>query len=819
ALQQGMLYHTLYEAGTGVYVEQLVSTLRGGLDRAAFMAAWAQVVERHAVLRTRFVWAGLAEPVQVVHQRAEVPWHLDDWRALPPTEREARFAAFLAADRRHGFTLTDVPLMRLALFQVADDAHYFVWTVHHLLIDGWSLPLVLNEVFAAYEAAVQGRAWSRPLPRPYRDYIAWLQQQDVAQAERFWRAFLADFSAPTPLGVDRLITTEKAAAGYARERLRISESTTEALNELARQQGLTLNTVVQGAWALLLSRYSGTPDVVFGATVAGRPPELTGVERMVGLFINTLPVRVQVAPDAALGDWLKQVQAQQAELRQYEHTSLVQIQSWSEVPRGQPLFESILVFENYPAISAAAEGDQQSLTMTDRRGVEQSNYPLTIAVGPHRELEFVISYDCQRFEAATIKRLLGHLSVLLTSMALNPAQQLAELPLLTEAEQRLLDAWNATAYDYPRAPLVHDLIARQAAREPEAISLVCGDECTTYAGLDAHANQLAHHLCSLGVGPERRVAVCLDRSLDLVVALLAVLKAGGAYVPLDPSTPAERLAFILADCQAEVVITTSALRTSLPQHQAAVLCLDTDAPAIAAQPIDPPDSAVTASNLAYLIYTSGTTGTPKAVQVAHANLLHTLYASQHAFGYKETDIQPWLASVAFDIAAFELFNPLLVGGTVVIQTQEQILDLPQLVRDLQGWTLLHAVPSLLRQIVEHAAAYGPAPYAGLRRIWVGGDVVPPDLLAAAHAAFPHADLVVLYGPTEGTIICACHRVDPSHLPSRPVIGRPLPNSQLRLIDAHGHAVPIGVVGELYLGGLGVTRGYLHRPELTAEKYV
>ncbi|HEX6292545.1 MAG TPA: condensation domain-containing protein, partial [Herpetosiphonaceae bacterium] len=224
-------------------------------------------------------------------------------------------------------------------------------------------------------------------------------------------------------------------------------------------------------------------------------------------------------------------------------------------------------------------------------------------------------------------------------------------------------------------------------------------------------------------------------------------------------------------------------------------------------------------HLAYLIYTSGTTGTPKAVQVAHANLLHTLHASQHAFGYRASDVQPWLASVAFDIAAFELFNPLLGGGTVTIQTQEQILDLPQLVRDLQGWTLLHAVPSLLRQIVEHAATNGPTHYAGLRRIWVGGDVVPPDLLAAAHTVFPHADLVVLYGPTEGTIICACHRVDPSHLPSRPVIGRPLPNSQLRLIDAHGQPVPIGVVGELYLGGLGVTRGYLHRPELTAEKYV
>ncbi|HEY0733775.1 MAG TPA: amino acid adenylation domain-containing protein, partial [Herpetosiphonaceae bacterium] len=769
----------------------------------------------------RFVWAGLEQPLQVVQPQVALPWRVEDWRAVPTAEYELRFAAFLHADRRQGFVITDAPLLRLTLLRVADDAHYFVWTVHHLLFDGWSLPLVLNEVFATYEALLTGRALQYTPPRPYRDYIAWLQQQDLGQAEAFWRRTLAGVTAPTPLAVDRLISPEQAAVGYARERHHLAAATTAALNALARQHGLTLNTVVQGAWALLLSRYSGEREVLFGATVAGRPAELTGVERMVGLFINTLPVRVHVTPDASLVAWLTDLQLQQAEQRQYEYSPLVQVQSWSEIPRGQSLFDSLVVFENYPAIAATAQSAEHgSLMLTDRRGTEQSNYPLTIAVGPQAELDLLITYDRQRFEAATIRRVLGHLDTILTGMATNPGQLLADVPLLTEAEQHQFLEWNATAQPYAQERLVHELIAAQASRAPESIALVCGEECTTYAGLDAHANQLAHHLQTLGVGPETRVALFLDRSLDLVVALLGVLKAGGAYVPIDPSYPAERVAFILQDSDAAVLLTKVALLDRLPPHRAQVVCLDHDADLIETQPYTAPLCAAQLSSLAYLIYTSGTTGTPKAVAVEHGQLLQVLHASQMTFGYQERDIQPWIASVAFDIAAFELFNPLIAGGTVVIQTQAQVLDLPQLVTELQGWTLLHAVPSLLREIVVQARQTDtPNAFMSLRRIWVGGDAVPPELLADTLAVFPQAELIVLYGPTEGTIICACHVVDPQQLPTRQLIGRPLPNAQLRLYDAHGQLVPVGVAGELYLGGGSVTRGYLHRPELTAEKFV
>ncbi|HEY0606234.1 MAG TPA: amino acid adenylation domain-containing protein, partial [Herpetosiphonaceae bacterium] len=495
-------------------------------------------------------------------------------------------------------------------------------------------------------------------------------------------------------------------------------------------------------------------------------------------------------------------------------------QGWSEIPRGQSLFDSLVIFENYPIQDAVVARREASLRMEHARGVEQSNYPLNIAVVPSAELEVLISYNSARFDDAAITRMLGHLHTLLSSMAVDPGQRLADLSLLTAAERQQLEAWNTTAQPYAQDRLAHELVARQAARTPEATALICGPEQLSYAALDGRANQLAHYLQTLGVGPETRVALYLDRSLDLVVALLAVWKAGGAYVPIDPSYPAERVAFILDDAQPVVVLTQPHLEATLPASSAQLVRLDTEAATIAAQPVTPPVSGAGLTNLAYLIYTSGTTGTPTAVAVEHGQLLQVLHASQTTFGYQATDVQPWLASVAFDIAVFELVNPLIAGGTVVIQTQAQILDLPQLVADLHGWTLLHAVPSLLREIVEQAKhVTTPNAFAGLRRIWVGGDAVPPELLADTLSVFPQAELVVLYGPTEGTIICACAVVDPLHLPTRQLIGRPLPNAQLRLYDVHGQLVPLGVAGELYLGGGSVTRGYLHRPELTAEKFV
>ncbi|MBV9790245.1 MAG: non-ribosomal peptide synthetase, partial [Chloroflexi bacterium] len=479
-MQQGMLFHTLYDSG--LYVEQTIATLHGNLDIEAFQRAWQQTVDRHPILRTAFLWEGLASPLQVVRRQARLPWTIDDWRGIDPAEQQSRLQQFVQEDLARGFDLGKAPLMRLALFQSGDDAYHFVWSQHHILLDGWSLPLVLGEVFRSYEALAQGRELPLPRPRPYREYIAWLQKQDMQQAEAFWRRNLAGFTAATPFGVDQALAVDADAPEHGRFETRLPADLSATLQSLARQHGLTLNTVMQGAWALLLSRYSGDDDVVFGTTVSGRPADLPGVEQMIGIFINTLPVRIQVQPESPVLGWLKQIQTQQAELRQYEYSPLMQVQGWSEVSRGQPLFESLLVFENYPATDAGGPGGARpSVVMANMHSDERNKYPLNLIIAPGQTVAVRVNYDRARFTAATIERLVGHLHAILAAIAAAPTQRLSEISLLHAAErQLLLHDWTATAAPFPTDRTLHALIEDQAAQQPDAPAVVWGAQTLSY---------------------------------------------------------------------------------------------------------------------------------------------------------------------------------------------------------------------------------------------------------------------------------------------------------------------------------------------------
>ncbi len=543
-MQEGMLFHSLYAPQLEVYFEQFAYTLQGDLDVLAFKAAWQSVVAQHASLRTFFVWEHLDSPLQVVRQQVELPWTELDWRNLSANKQRENLQRWLQDDRARGFDLSQAPLQRMSLIRLSDQVTHFTWSFHHLILDGWSVFTILGQVFACYEALRQGKTFHLPVARLYRDYIAWLRQQNLAQAETFWRETLRGFTTPTPLGIDRPHRRKTELAGdYHSHRVRISKDTTLALQTLARQQQLTLNTVIQGAWALLLSYYSGEPDVIFGTTVAGRPAALADVESMVGLFINTLPVRIQVEPQQQLLPWLKALQAQQAEARQYEYSPLVQVQGWSEVPRGQTLFESLLIFANYPVDVSFVQ--ESSLEIVNAQVVERTNYPLTMSVTPLASLLVSVTYAGTHFTHENILRMLGHLQTLLEGMVANPQQRLSELPFLTEAErQQLLLNWNATKTSYLQDTRLHTLFEQQVERTPEAIALVMAtaspvfaEQQLTYGELNARANQLAHYLQRLGVGPEICVGLCMERSAELIISLLAILKAGGAYVPLEPSLP------------------------------------------------------------------------------------------------------------------------------------------------------------------------------------------------------------------------------------------------------------------------------------------
>ncbi|MEH2072610.1 MAG: MupA/Atu3671 family FMN-dependent luciferase-like monooxygenase [Nostoc sp.] len=666
-LQQGMLFHTLVAPDSGVYFEQFCYSLKTQIDVPAFEKAWQRVLNRHPILRTSFYWENLDKPYQVVYRQVDLPWDFQDWRQMSLPETEKQLEVFLAADRKRGFTLSEVPLIRLTLIQVADDTYQFVFSFHHILMEGWSLTWLWKEFYEFYNAFCKGEDLDLEYPRPFKEYISWLQQQDISKAEIYWREMLRGFTVPTPLMMDKGGGTfSSEEENHDCQQTLLSLTTTDALNSLARKYHLTLNILLKGAWAILLSRYSGESDIVFGATSSGRPTELAEAESMMGLFANTLPLRVEVDSDALLIPWLKKLQIQEVEMRQYEYSPLMQIQQWSQIPRGLPLFESLLVFNNY-LVDDTNEKLAQSLVIGEARIFEKTNYPLTLQVYPGSDLLLSIAYDTRRFDSATINQIIGHLKTLLESIVANPEQQLRDLSLLTAQEKyQLLQEWNNTEIEYAQEKCIHQLFEAQVERTPNAVAVVFQDEELTYGQLNTKANQLAHYLRSLGVKPDVLVGICVERSLDMIIGLLAILKAGGAYVPLDPAYPQERLTFMLADAQVPVLLTQQQLLEKLPNSGASIVCLDTDWQIIQMASDQNLPTAFSPENLAYTIYTSGSTGKPKGVMVSHGNVVNFFTGMDSRIGSDRPGT--WLAvtSISFDISVLELLWTLTRGFEVVI---------------------------------------------------------------------------------------------------------------------------------------------------------
>jgi len=820
-MQQGILYHSLAASQSGVYFEQYSWTLQGNLDIIAFRHAWQSVLERHSVLRTCFVWESLKEPVQVVHRQVTLPFLQHDWQTLSKDEQQAKLENFLQADREQGFELTRAPLMRLTLVQFSETCHNFIWSHHHLLLDGWSVAIIFKEVLVFYKAFSNGEGVNLEPLRPYRDYVVWLQQQRLSEAEAFWRKTLKGFTTPTRLwvnpGARKSLTPPD---GYAEQKIKLSAVTTAALRSLVQQYQLTVSTLVQGAWALLLSCYSGQEDVIFGAVVSGRPPTLVKAESMVGLFINTLPIRVKVSDRDFLLPWLQKNQTQLVEARQYEYSPLVKIQQWSEVPKGVALFTNILVFENYPVDPSVQERDV-NFRIEDFHGFERTNYPIALSVNPGEELliKITYNYDDDSKRSDTVARMLKHLQTLLEGMIANPQQRLSELSLLTETERhQLLVEWNNTEVAYPQQQCIHQLFESQVERTPDTVAVVFEDEQLTYRELNARANQLAHYLRQLGIKPEFLVGICLERSLDMIIGLLGILKAGGAYVPLDPAYPKERLAFILQDACPSVLLTQQNLAAQLVEYRARVVCLDAHWQEIAGLNERNPTHETTPANLAYAIYTSGSTGQPKGVQISHSALVNFLSAMRQTLELSEEDILLSVTTLSFDIAALELYLPLMVGARLVRVNREVAADGTQLLQQLVSCdaTVMQATPATWRLLLASGwQSYNPL------KILCGGEAL--DYSLANQLLERSNELWNLYGPTETTIWSAIHKVETQNSAEsqngRVSIGRPIANTQFYILNQYMQPVPVGVSGELHISGIGLARGYLNRPELTAQKFI
>ncbi|MEV0321981.1 amino acid adenylation domain-containing protein [Streptomyces sp. NPDC050658] len=814
SMQSGLLFQSqLAGAEFDAYQVQLAFHLTGHVDPERMRAAGQAVLDRYDSLRTAFVGTESGEQVQVLLDRVELPWRFHDWSELTEDGQDTALRELLAEDQSTHFDLTAPPMLRLTLARRAADRHELVLTVHHIVYDGWSGPLVLHDLLRLYETGGDAERLGRA--RPYRDFLDWLAAQDREVAARAWTAELDGVDEPTLVAPQ---IRQESSGNHRHVEVGLDQETARLLTRRATELGITLNTLVQGAWSLLLAGQTGRQDVVFGATVSGRPPQVTGVDEMVGLFINTLPVRVRPTPGQSLADLLRDLQERQAALMDHHHFGLAEIHQATGLVT---LFDSVVVFESYPADEEGLDASQSTagITISGIDAEATVHYPLGLLAEADPDLRLTVGYQDHAVDDPTAHRLADRLARILGHIAADPGTPVGLVDVVEPAErERLLGEFNDFATEVPETTVAQSF-ARQAAQSPDAVAVVFGDVSLTYAELDARANRLARVLAARGVRQESVVGLALPRSEEYVVAVLAVLKAGGTYLPVDPDYPAERLAFMLADAAPTVLVTDEKITAGLPESNCPQLIVDEPGTAdeIAAAPATPPAAARSGhpDQLAYVMYTSGSTGRPKGVGITHRSVV--VLVADRCFGEGRHERVLMHNTQAFDTSTYELWVPLLRGGTIVIPPPGR-LDPAGLTRAIteHGVTGLAMTAGLFMALAEET----PGAFDGARQVWTVGDVVTPAALERVLRACAGLSVVNGYGPTETTAATSMHAMTaPEQLGETVPIGHPMDNTRLYVLDTALRPVPAGVPGELYVAGERLARGYLGRPGLTAERFV
>jgi len=810
-MQEGMLFHTLASESEGMYVQQLPVRINGPLNVDAFTRAWQGVITRHQTLRSAFVWESVANPLQVVFREVDFKLGEHDWRAETETQREERWRDLLAADRTQNYVLRRPPLMRLSLVRMAEREYRFLFSYHHIILDGGSGSTVFKDFMMLYDSYSRGVDARLPKPVPLERYAEWARDRSLVRPEGYFRKYLAGLSSPTPLYQDRRsLHGSPPSSAFELRQDELPPGVTAALSAFARAHHLTLGTVLQGAWAAMLHRHSGERDVLFGAVSSGRSVDLAGVDQLVGMFINTLPARVRFEASDRLAPWLQNLQREMVELREWEYAPLIKIHTWSEIPAGVPLFETCQVLENV-TLDVSRPYAIAGVEFVVEAWHTSTSDPITFLAFPGEALKLQLLFDCARVAPRTAERLLGHLKTWLTAVPQSGDAPVVTLPLLTDAERREL----ATFAEGPVTPSaetsVHALFTAQSQRTPEAIAVRDAEVACTYGKLEARANQIAHAVRALGAKRGSRIGLSLGRSVDMVAAVLGVMKAGATYVPLDPAFPSTRIAFMAQDAELTALITEEGCLEQLPVPESRVIFLDRDREHVGAQPTAALADVSGPEDIAYVLYTSGSTGKPKGVEISHRALVNFLTGMQALPAVEPSDVLLAVTSLSFDIAGLELFCPLLVGAQVVVAPQAAVVDgvaLRALVEQ-SGATVMQATPASWRMLL--AAQWKPK--ANLR-VLVGGEALSPDL--ARDLCAGSGDVWNMFGPTETTIWSTTWKVEPDVEIS---IGRPIANTQVYVVDDADLPVPIGVVGELLIGGASLARGYLHQPGLTSERFV
>ncbi|NWA86612.1 non-ribosomal peptide synthetase [Pseudomonas sp. D2002] len=823
-MQEGLLLHTLLEPGTGLYYMQDRYRINSALDPERFAQAWQAVIARHEALRASFCWNVGEDMLQVIHKPGSTPIEYLDWSADPETEQEPRLQALLKAEREAGFDLLNQAPFHLRLIRVGEARYWFMMSNHHILIDAWCRSLLMNDFFDIYKALGEGREAQLATPPRYRDYIAWLQRQNLAEARQWWQQNLQGFERTTPIPSDRPFLREHAGhsggmvVGDCYTRLDARDGA--QLRELAQAHQLTVNTFAQAAWALVLRRLSGDRDVLFGVTVAGRPVEMPAMQRTVGLFINSIALRVKLPEDhqrCSVRQWLSSLLDSNMQLREYEYLPLVTIQEHSELPKGQPLFDSLFVFENAP-VEVSVLDRAQSLNATSDSGRTHTNFPLTAVCYPGDDLGLHLSYDQRYFDETTVQGMLGEFKRLLLALVQGFHGDMADLPLIGAQEREfLLDGCNQSEHAYPLERSYIELFEAQVAAYPQRIAASCLDQQWSYDELNRRSNGLGHALIAAGVGLDQPVALLAERNLDLLGMIIGSFKAGAGYLPLDPGLPSQRLSRIIDLSRTPLLVCTEACR-----EQAIELLQGTDCQLLVWEEVpsrgENPGVYSGPDNLAYVIYTSGSTGLPKGVMVEQRGMLNNQLSKVPYLDLSPTDVIAQTASQSFDISVWQFLAAPLFGARVDIVPNTIAHDPQGLLAHVQaqGITVLESVPSLIQGML----AQERMSLDGLRWMLPTGEAMPPELAHQWLLRYPQIGLVNAYGPAECSDDVAFFRVDlastrGTYLP----IGTPTDNNRLYVVDGALELVPQGAVGELCVAGTGVGRGYVSDPLRTAQVFV
>jgi amino acid adenylation domain-containing protein len=821
-MQQGMLFHTLYNEGSDAYLEQFCLDLEGDINSEIFRKAWEHVISRHQALRSSYRWKGTPKPVQIVEKEVQVSWTNEDWSKVRADEFEEQFAQLRMTDRRNLFDMEKAPLTRFILIKSAPTRYRLLWTFHHILMDGWSYPVIIGEVLKSYKSIAGGEAPALGNPIPFKTYISWLNKQNKVIAETFWKKELSGFAAPSH--IKGLVGGKETAESVgSQEGIKFfPEDFTVKLTEFARKNQVTLSTLMQAAWALVISAYSGERDVIYGGTVSGRPPDLPDVEKIVGLFINTLPVRVRLDAKENISTWLKSIQSKHIEREQYSYSSLADIQQWSELPVNTKLFDNILVFENYPSDPSLV--DTSSLVkVLHISAFEKTNYPLAILVAPGKRLKLTVAYDENVYKDDFAEGILSALEGALNSMISDKSERVGDISLLTpEKEREIIENLNNTSCDLPKQNSVKEFFESLTAGYSSETALEFGKQSMSYRELNERANQLANYLVSLGVNEDSFVGISVERSFEMIISLLAIFKAGAAYLPLDKLYPAERIEYMISDSDVKFIITKRSDSGLLPPTDARIIYVDDEATEINKQSIESPAVMPAPESAAYMIYTSGSTGKPKGVIMHNAALVNLLNWQINGQKFDKGLITLQFTTLSFDVAFQEIFSTLLSGGKLIILSESERKDLSQVLNILSERKVqrLYLPFIALQEIAElHSSARDKQLY--LKEVMTAGEQLQnTSAIRSMFKDLKTAFFTNQYGPTEAHVVTSYTLTgNPDEWLYNAPIGKPVFNTKIYILNSEMKPVPPGVSGELYIGGVQVARGYHNKKELTDEKFI